>query len=296
MPPTIEAPTGDRRPSPAQWARTLALGVVPGTLVLPTDDGHATDCPGAHAGSGGRERQARAGTVGHPVQHLTDPMGGLLLLVEDDSPLAVRLLELTSQAAHAAHGGATYGVPAALDVLDVPPGRASLPRARLCITGWVEAVSSARQRELAGDAASVRPLGALLDVGSSRRLWRLEVADVRVTTGSEVHLLDEDEVLLATPDPLYVDEDSLVAHLEHQHSDALIGWVLGRLRAAEAAEVREVSVLGVDRYGLDVLVTTGTRTRTLRGSFDRAVGREHPLGEALCRLFACPCGGLSHRR
>jgi hypothetical protein len=302
VPPTTEAPPtlgALTRPSPAQWARTLAVGTVTGTLHLPRthqgcphhphqghDHRHGTDEAEvfAEAVPQRRSRATPSRTEAYPVQHLTDAWGGLLLLLEDGSALHRRLLELETDARWS-------GVPAVLDVLDVPPGQAALPRARLCVTGWVESILPADQRRVAQTAAAVRPLGALLDVGSTRLVWRLEVADVRVTTATGVHLLEDEEFTAAAPDPLYDDEDGIVAHLEDDHRDALIGWVLDALPAEQARETREVAVIGVDRYGLDVLATVGSGTMTLRAGFPEPVRHEHDVVRALCGLFRCPCGG-----
>ena len=290
---TTSAPT---RTAPAQWARTLAQGTVGGTLHLPrTRTGgscphHAGTAPGSPAdlveavAPGRRARGAEPRTEPHAVQHLTDAWGGLLLLAEEGSALDDRLVELGSD-------GRWNGVPAVLDVLDVPPGQAVLPRARLCVTGWVEAVDPAEQRRVAQTAAAVRPLGVLLDVGTTRRLWRLEVADVRVTTDRGVHLLEDEEFTAAAPDPLYDDEDGIVARLEDDHRDALVGWVLAALPLEQARETREVAVVGVDRYGLDVLCTVGSGTTVLRAAFTEPVRADHELPAALCALFACPCAG-----
>ncbi|WP_432488587.1 DUF2470 domain-containing protein [Kineococcus sp. SYSU DK018] len=281
------------RTTPAQWARTLAQGTVPGTLHLPRTDA-AGGCP--HHGpavhdTGATSARGAGRTDAHRVQHLADASGALLLLVGTGDALHERLVEL-AEAAEGAPAGAS-GVPAVLDVLDVPPGQAALPRARLCVTGWVERVDAAGQRELAQAAAVVRPLGALLDVGTTRTLWRLEVADVRVTTAQGVHLLDEDAVAAATADPFYADEDGVVSHLEAGHRDALVAWVLRELPAGEAARTREVSVVGLDRYGLDVLVTVGSGTRVLRAPFPRPAGGPHELRPALCAALGCPCGGVT---
>ena len=282
------------RCTPAQWARTLAVGTVTGTLHLPRAHRDAPD--GAHPSTEAevfaaatpqrRSRSAQPRTEAHPVQHLTDAWGGLLLLLEDGSALHRRLLDLETEARWS-------GVPAVLDVLDVPPGQAALPRARLCVTGWVESILPADQRRVAQTAAAVRPLGALLDVGSTRLIWRLEVADVRVTTATGVHLLEDEEFTAAAPDPLYDDEDGIVAHLENDHRDALIGWVLDALPPEQARETREVAVVGVDRYGLDVLVTVGSGTTTLRAPFAEPVRHGHDVVRALCGLFGCPCAATA---
>ncbi|WP_432499327.1 DUF2470 domain-containing protein [Kineococcus gypseus] len=156
----------------------------------------------------------------------------------------------------------------------------------------MEPLDPAGQRALAQAAAAVHPLGALLDVGTTRALWRLEVAEVRVTTAAGVHLLEDEAVAAAEPDPFYADEGEAVAHLESAHRDALVAWVLRRLTPAEAVRTREVAVVGLDRYGLDVLVTVGSGTRVLRAPFARPAAGPHELRPALCSALGCPCGGL----
>ncbi|NIZ91314.1 DUF2470 domain-containing protein [Kineococcus rubinsiae] len=284
MPPTAGGPAGSgaaARTTPAQWARTLARGTVPGTLHLPrTTRGEGEHLPGAATGRGARRGETRTESL--PVTHLTDAHGDLLLLLERGAALHERLQELGAQAGD-------LGVPVVLDVLDVPPGQASLPRARLTVTGWVLPVPAADERRVAQAAASARPLGALLDVGRTQQLWRLEVGEVRVTTPQGVHVVGDEEVTTATPDPLYETEDVVVAHLETHHGDELVGWVLRTLPLEAARAVREVSVVGADRHGLDVLCTIGASTTVLRAAFDIPVRGEEELPAALCRLFDCPC-------
>lgn len=267
--------------SPAEWARTLAVGTVAGTLHLPRalhGDGHDEHDGHGHGHASRTEPFA--------VRHLAGSCGDLLLLVDEDGPLAERLRELRLAAPEG------HDVPAVLDVLDVPPGLAGIPRARLCASGWVEELPLAEQRRLAATAA--RPTAALLDLGAGRRLVRLDVGDVRVTTGGGVHLVGDDEYLAAAPDPLYADEHDLVGAVEAHHRDALVAWVLRELPLERARQVREVAVTGVDRHGLDVLCTLSGSTTALRGSFAAPVGSPGDLPRALCVLLGCPCRGLGH--
>ena len=267
-PGTLPAP----RPTPAEWARTLACGSVAGTLHLPRSPHAGNDAACA----------ATSRTEPFPVRHLAGSGGDLLLLVDEGSPLAGRLDEL------AAAAGPGHDVPAVLDVLDVPPGLSGIPRARFCATGWVDVVPLAEQRRLAATAA--RPTAALLDIGAGRRLVRLDVADLRVTTSSGVHLVPEDAYAAALPDPLYAEEHGTVAHLEAHHRDRLITWVLRQLPLEQARQVREVAVTGLDRYGVDVLCTLTGSTVQLRGAFAAPLTGEQQLRGALCTLFDCRCG------
>jgi hypothetical protein len=186
-------------------------------------------------------------------------------------------------------------VPSVLDVLDVPPGQLCLPRARLCVTGWVEEIPAEDQRKTAAAAAEARPLGCLLDVGSGWTLYGMEPADFRLTVADGTHAVEVEEFVAASPDPLYEIEDEVVSHLELHHQDRIFSHALARLPAHEASRLHEVSVGGLDRYGLDLLCAIGagrsgaTSYTSLRSSFGREVGSESALTAALCQLLGCPC-------
>ncbi|GAA4987037.1 DUF2470 domain-containing protein [Kineococcus glutinatus] len=258
--------------SPAEWARTLAEGSVAATLHLPRpphEDG--SSCAAASR------------TEPFAVRHLAGSGGDVLLLVADGGPLAERLDDLLRNAPDG------RDVPAVLDVLDVPPGLSGLPRARLCATGWIQVLPPGEQRRLA--AALPRPVPALLDVGSGKRLVRLDLGEVRVTTRTGVHLVPDDDYVTARPDPLYPDEHDVVSHLEAHHADHLVGWALRELPLEQARQVREVSVAGIDRYGLDVLCTLERATVQVRAPFATPLAGEHELPAALCAALDCPCGG-----
>jgi hypothetical protein len=269
-------------PSAAERARTLAAGVVNGVLFLPRiDDGT----------SGGTVR--RHHTTTFRVQHLTDLDGQMLLLVEDGTALH-------SQLENQLRVQALADVPGVLDVLDVPPGQLCLPRARLCVVGWAEPIARQDQRTAADDAAAARPVGALLDVGRGWSLYRFDVAEIRITTAAGTELVSAADFASALPDPLYEGEDEIVEHLETYHRDRLIAYALRQLPASAARDLHEVSVAGLDRYGMDLLCGIGTDHRKLRASFDAAVADPDGLARQLCLLLGCPCGdtevvGTSHQ-
>lgn len=244
-------------PSPAERARTLALGVVTGVLHLP-----------ALVTENGVSKAYR-------VQQLTAPDGSIALLVQDGSDLHCRLQTIIESTDLA-------DVPTVLDVLDVPPGQLCLPRARLCITGWVEALPVAEQRQLAGPVAAARPLGALLDLGTGWTLYRFEMAEIRVTTGAGTRVVELGEFTAAEPDPLYENEDQVVGHLEEHHRDQTIEYALRRL---DRAAVSDVTIVGLDRYGLDLLCAVGATYRPLRAPFGCRITDERTLSRALTRLL-----------
>jgi hypothetical protein len=244
-------------PSPAERARTLALGVVTGVLHLP-----------GLAAENGTSKAYR-------VQQLTAPDGSVALLVKDGSDLQERMRAIIESTDLA-------DVPTILDVLDVPPGQLCLPRARLCMTGWVENLPVAEQRLLAGGVAMARPLGALLDIGAGWTLYRFDIGEIRVTTGTGTRVVEPTEFAAAEPDPLYENEDHVVGHLEEHHSDQKIEYALRRL---DRAAVSEVTIVGLDRYGLDLLCAVGSTYRPLRAPFGCRVTDERSLSRALTRLL-----------
>jgi hypothetical protein len=257
-------------PSPAERARTLAAGVVPGVVHLlqsPFD----TDVS-VPSGPGQRRRQSWR------VQHLADRDGRLNLLVADDSELGRGLRTAFEDAA-------LPDVPCALDVLDVPPGQVCLPRARLCVTGWVDLPSAPEQRQQAERICAARPIGSLLDVGGGSSLWRLDVGEIRLTTAGGVSVIEPRDFANAEPDPLYEAEDHIVAHLQEDHLDDAIRYVLGRIEGPVSGELSEVSVVGVDRYGLDLLVVVAGAYRAIRAPFGCRVCDERSLSAALTALL-----------
>lgn len=244
-------------PSPAEHARTLAGGVVPGALHLPagSDDGH---------GCASHRPSVR-------IRHLADTAGQVYLLVDDDSSVRRRLTATD----------APIGL-AQLDVLDVPPGWHSLPRARLGLTGWVESIPATHQRRAAEAIAAARPVAALLGVGAGASLYRFDVADITLTTASGIHRVDPAAYAAAEPDPFYDHEDHLAGHLQRCHAHRLASYAQDRLSFADAALLYEVGVVGVDRYGIDLRCAVGTEYRFVRVAL-AALGDTSMCGQPPCR-------------
>jgi hypothetical protein len=244
-------------PGAAEWARTLSAGVVPGALRL---------------------SPVGAGRSDFRVRQLTAPDGDVTLLVGDGTPLDRYL-----------RGESLDDSPAVLDVLDVPPGQFRLPRARLCLTGWVQAMPLGEQRDLAACVAAARPVGELLSIGAGATLYRLDLAEICVTTAGGVVTVAPEEFAAARPDPMYEAEDEIVAHLTAFHRDRMIAYALRHLPADEAAELRDVGVAGLDRHGLDLQCATPLGYRMLRATFGAPVDDPDGFARRLCALFGCPC-------
>lgn len=253
-PPNETLLTSTHRACPAEWARTLASGVVPATVHL-----------------------AMTPTQSFGVQHFAAANHQLILLVDNGSDLQSTIED-------------GLDLPSVLNVLDVPPGQLSLPRARLCVSGWIESIPLDEQRRLADSAARNRPTGKLLDVGSASTVYRFDMADLRLATAAGTYAIEPSSFWAAEADPLYEVEDTVVGHLDHHHRDQVVAYALRTLSPEDAGRLRDVSVTGMDRYGFDMLCAVGHSYLSLRASFGWPVSGEDALGEALCRVLHCGCG------
>ena len=95
--------------------------------------------------------------------------------------------------------------------------------------------------------------------------WRLRVTGIRYVGGfGRMSWVDPDAYAAAAPDPLRHVAPGAVAHLNDDHADALLvcAQALGGVPDATAARVDRL-----DRYGMDLHVTTGGGSRTTRVAF-----------------------------
>lgn len=260
-----------RWPTPAETARTLASGVVPATLLLPETAPAKQPAPTATAETAVKVRS-----------YVGASSGEIYLLADDRAETGQRLRAAVSQAQE-------LDTPALLDLLDVPPVRTDLPRARLCVAGWVEVLGADEQRAAAVDAAAVRPSSHLLSVGHTATLYRLHPAELSLTRGDATFDVDVDEFRSVEPDPIYENEHEVTGHLQHYHYDDLTQWALARLAPEERKTLRQVTITGLDRYGLDLACVTAHGCTRSRVTFAEAVPDEESLGDALRELNQCPC-------
>jgi len=261
-----------RWPTPAETARTLASGVA-ATLLLPEQAAARPPAPSA---------RTTVETTVRARSYVGLSSGQIYVFADDHTEAGQRL--------HSALGGAgELDTPALLDVLDTPPVRTDLPRARLCVAGWVETLTPDEQRVAAVDAAAVHPSSRLLAVGHTATLYRLHPAELSLTRGDTTFDVDVEEFRSVEADPLYQDEHEVTDHLQRHHYDDLTQWALARLSAAERHTLRQVTLSGIDRYGLDLVCVTARGCRRERVSFAAAVPDVDALGEALRELSQCPC-------
>jgi Protein of unknown function (DUF2470) len=240
------------RPGPAERARTIAGGP------------QATVC-------------ASGVEAGLPLAHAVTADGQVLLVVPADGDLA------TAVAASPQRD---------LSALVMLTDRAPVPlrrpvRAQLWLSGWATPVPERDLRTALLAFADVRPVHALLDVGSTATLLRLDLAEVVLREGSAVAEVGPEEFAAAAPDPLAGIEAPTLAHLDGDHPE-----VLARLTAllppGAVGPGDAVRPLGLDRYGLRLRIERPVGHQDVRLTFPRPLTCPGQLGAA---MRALTCGG-----
>jgi hypothetical protein len=249
--PDHRAPSSLLRPSPAERARTVAGGPV------------ATVCaPGIEP------RLALA--------HTLTGQGQVLLVVPAGGPIA---------AAVAAAPGRDLS--ALLMVTDRAPVPLRSPvRARLLLSGWATPVPARDVRPALLTFADTRPAPALLDVGRTATLLRLDLAEVVLgegTTGTEI---GPAEFAAARPDPLAGLEAAHLAHLDTDHPEVL-DRLRDRLDPGELGPGDVLRPLGLDRYALRLRIERPGGHRDLRIAFPAPLTCPGQLGAAMQQLLGC---------
>ncbi|MFY1635520.1 DUF2470 domain-containing protein [Solwaraspora sp. WMMB335] len=236
-------------PSDAETTRTLLQGRLPAVLRLA---GYA---------------------VWWPVVHAADCCGQVLLLVRDDSELAVALTE--------------WGpgrVPAAVWARDVPPLAGAPGRGRAGIAGRIGRLYGEAERSALAEFAQARPEPGLLDVGRGASLYRIEPELVRRDADGKTHYIDVEDYMEAWPDPLHPDERDLLVDLRERHA-VRIGVFLGR-RLAVPVDARLPLPVRVDRHGFTVDVADTAASRWRRLDFPRPVTNRVDLAGLLQPVLA----------
>jgi hypothetical protein len=147
------------------------------------------------------------GAPNRPLAHATTAAGRVLVLVSADGEVAGAL-------------GTAPGrdVSALLMVSDRAPVPLRDPvRATLWLSGWLTPVAGTDQRAAAVAFAEVRPEGALLDVGTSALLLRLDLAEVVLREGTGCAEVSPADFAAARPDPVAAVEERMLQHLDRDH-------------------------------------------------------------------------------
>jgi hypothetical protein len=251
------------QPTHAEVARTLAAGHLPAT---------------AHIA-------CRPGPL--PVRHVTDAQGRVLLLSPADGALATALQpqpgpELT-------RGGKPQMNPyedtaMVLDITDVPPLAESPGLGRVWVSGWATRLTGDEARAAALDYAEVDACGDLLDVGGTKVLHRMDVAEVRYERNEKLVDVDPDEFAAATADPLRQIEFDLIADLADHHLAEMSAYVRRQLGSTFQPKA-EPQVVRLDRYGFLVRLDG----KLARLGFPRPVTDRHDLAHLLHPVLCHRC-------
>lgn len=175
-----------------------------------------------------------------------------------------------------------------LSALVMVSDRAPVPlrdpvRAQLWLSGWLTPVRPHDERAALLAFADVRPEEALLDVGRSAVLLRLDLAEVVLGECRTRTDVGASGFLAAVPDPLAAVEADLLQHLDRDHADFL--ELLGRLVPARMSRPGDVlRPLGIDRFGVRLRVERPVGRQDLRVPFARPLTCAGQLGAAMGRL------------
>ncbi len=254
-----------------------------------------TTCPGSPALSvaGAPERARTAATrsaaalciagrePSRPLAHATTGTGQVLVLVPADGEVAGALATTADR-----------DVSALLMVSDRAPVALRDPvRATLWLAGWLTPVPEVDQRAAAVAFAEVRPEGALLDVGRSALLLRLDLAEVVLREGSACAEISPADFAAARPDPLAAVEERMLQHLDRDHPDVL-AVLRSRVPAGPGETVRP---LGIDRFGYRLRIERPGGHRDVRVPFPRPLTCPGQLRAATSQLLTALRAGTGSR-
>lgn len=216
-----------------------------------------------------------AGVSGSRVlAHATTRAGQVFLVVAEDGELAA--------AVRTAPEG---DLPALLMVTDhAPVPLRDQVRAQLWLSGWLTPVRAEDQREVALAFADVQPAGALLDVGTTAVLLRLDLAEVVLGEGGTTVELTPEDYADAEPDPLVGVETAALQHLDADHPEEL-ALLRSRIPGVWVTDTDVVRPLGLDRSGFRLRIESARGHRDVRIPFDAPVSSEADLGPAVHRLM-----------
>jgi hypothetical protein len=250
-------PTADVRPSAPERARTVA-----------TRTTATVSAPGVRCCL--------------PLAHAVTDAGQVLLVVPTHGDLAA--------AVRAAPGADLSTLVMVSDRAPVPLRRSV--RAQLWLSGWATPVREQDRQAALLTFAEVNPTGALLDVGRTATLLRLDLAEVVLGEGGAGLDVSPQEFIAARPDPLAELEADTLRHLDQDHPEFL-SILVGLLPEWAVGERDVVRPLGVDRYGFRLRIERPSGHYDVRLPFPRPLTCAGQLGPAVRHMTAAARGRTS---
>ncbi|GAA4930788.1 DUF2470 domain-containing protein [Streptomyces coeruleoprunus] len=194
--------------------------------------------------------------------HSVSRRGRIALHPPTDSPLG-------AQVAHAPRGS----LAALLEFTDIAPTAVrDRVRARVTVAGWL--------------APDGRGGGTSL---------RVDIAHVTLRTAAGSVEVGLDELTLAEPDPLAVEEAAMLTHLADAHEDMVAGLVALAGHRVPPGFTRVVP-LALDRHGITLRCEYPGSRCDVRLLFPEPAEDATAAGERIRRFLAIPGTGARHRR
>jgi heme oxygenase (biliverdin-IX-beta and delta-forming) len=205
------------------------------------------------------------------------PFGSLVACVADDAGRTV--LCLSDLAVHAVNLTAD---PRASVLVAAQAVGDPLAAARVTVVGDLREVPSV-ERAAVRDGYRRVHVDAFYAGFADFRVYRLEPTAVRYVGGfGRMSWVSTTDYREAEPDPLRSQSDRILDHMNADHADALVAFcqVLGG-----RAEVTAARMVGVDRYGFDVLATSGSGSPgAMRFGFDAPADTPDAVRAAMIAL------------
>ncbi len=160
-------------------------------------------------------------------------------------------------------------------------GEDSLARGRATLIGTCNPIDEDRDRLEAlfcDRHPGARTYARFADFG----FWRLSVSMVRYVGGfGRMSFIDAEAFARAEPDPLAPAAHGILVHMNDDHADACLAYARA-LAAIDGAS--EAVMIGVDRYGFDLRVTTSEGPRDARLAFPTPVSTPNDVRKTLVEM------------
>lgn len=208
--------------------------------------------------------------------HVVSRRGRITLHPQADSPL-------TAQVARAPRGS----LAALLEFTDIAPTavRARV-RAGVTVSGWL---TPDRQRDATATGRGRgrgRGRGTESDTATGTALV-LDPARITLRTQAGTEEVGLDEMTLAAPDPLAVEEAAMLTHLTDAHEDMVAGLVALSAPRVPRGFIRAVP-LALDRHGITMRHEYPSGHCDLRLLFPTPARNAAEAGDRICRLLVAP--------
>jgi heme iron utilization protein len=213
------------------------------------------------------------------------PYGSLVTVAADE---AGRPLLLLSELAE--HTGNLAARPEASILLTEPPGVTVDPPAAARVT-----ILGPCKRVPAEEAEAARLIFLAAHAGAARyegfkdfAYYRIEPIALRYVGGfGRMAWVSAEEYRRAEPDPIAPSAPRILAHMNKDHTDALLAYAQ---QLAGVASASASVMTAVDRYGFDMSVTTPEGARPVRLGFDAPVSTTDEVRRAMIALVKAARG------